>query len=68
MPVPLERRTKAQQERREPQQANTSQDSLPPAPTQDKCSNKQITTGRKIDFSFLENEGFQIENKIRKMT
>ena len=24
--------------------------------------------GRKIDFSFLENEGFQIGNKIKKMT
>ena len=41
---------------------------MPLAPTLDKCSNKQITIGRKINFSFLENEGFEIENKIKRMS
>ena len=39
-----------------------------PPPTMDKSAEKAITTGRKINFSFLLQEGFQVGEMMKKMT
>ena len=48
---------------------DSESDASPPrAPIPDKCSNKPITMGRTIDSTFLENEGFDIGNKLIRMS
>ena len=60
--------TKAQHERNVLQPSGESQIPSPQALITDKCFNKKITTGRKINFTFLENEGFDFGNRLIKMS
>ena len=73
---PIAKRTKAWIEERFSQETfqtpiildSESDDSPHQAPIPDKCSNKPITMSRTIDFTFLENEGFNFGNKLIKMS
>ena len=76
MSGPVERRERARLERNAPQETSQTpllvdnESKTPPsqAPITYKCSHKPITMGRKIDFTFFENEGFNIGNKIKWMS
>ena len=76
MPSLKDRRTRARVEMNVSQEASRTpiiidsklDDSPLQAPIKDKCSNKTITTGKKVDFDCQQNEGFDIGNKIKRIS
>lgn len=73
-PVMRKKRT-ARRPARQPSPSSDSTDSVstpsaapgPSSPSIDSLAGKVITMGRKVDFYFLESEGFEIGNQLKNM-
>lgn len=66
--MPVEQRTKARMDKAHPPQQEEPISSPSPAiPRQVPLSTRTVSTGRRIDFNFLEKEEFGIGRKIKEM-